>query len=164
MIIIKDSSKAIEIRKIRNYGKFIDKKGATKHFLPAFPNARLNEYSATIANSVLKHYSYLLNLKIKIANFYDSKIDDDLIFSSMYNTDTNTQFSYYKYISFLKDSKFKTAQVYDHHNQLISILKDNNISYKFYGEEEYSRNHICLPITYTMKIEDAQEILDNTTN
>ena len=61
-----------------------------------------------------------------------------------------------------KESKFKTAQVYDYQNQLISILKDNNLSYKFFGEEEYSRNHICLPITYTMNIKDAREILDNT--
>ena len=162
IIIIKDSSKAIKIRKIRDYGKFIDKKGATKHYLPAFPNARLNEYSATIANTILKHYFDLLDKKIKIANFYDSKIDNSLVFSNIYKEDTITQFSYYKYICFLKDSKFKTAQVYDHHNQLISILNDNSLSYKFFGEEEYSRSHICLPITYSMTIKDAQEILDNT--
>ena len=162
IIIIKDSSKASEIRKIRDYGKFIDKKGVTKHFLPAFPNARLNEYSAAIANTVLKHYFELLSFKINIANFYNSKIDENLIFSKIYKKNTNTQFSYYKYICFLKDSKYKTAQVYDNPNQLISILKDNNLSYEFFGEEEYSRNHICLPITYSMKIKDAQEILDNT--
>ncbi len=162
MIIIKDSSKAIKIRKIRDYGKFIDQQGNTKHFLPAFPNARLNEYSAAVANTVLKHYFDLLSLKIKIANFYNSKIDNNLLFSKIYNEDTVAQFSFYKYITFLKDSKFKTAQVYDRHNQLVSILKDNNLDYEFFGEEEYSRNHICLPITYSMQIKDAEEILDNT--
>ena len=130
--------------------------------MPAFPNARLNEYSATVANTILKHYFHLLNLKIKIANFYDSKIDDSLVFSNIYKEDTITQFSYYKYICFLKDSKFKTAQVYDTDNQLISILKDNLIEYKFIGEEEYAKEHICLPITYSMTFENAQMILDNT--
>ena len=163
MIIVKNSAKAFEIRKIRDYGKFIDKKGLTKHYLPAFPNARLNEYSATIANTVLKHYFELLSLKIKIANFYDSNIDNNLIFSKIYNKKTITQFSYYKYICFLKDSKFKTAQVYDYPNQLVSILNDNNLSYEFFGEEEYSRCHTCLPITYSMTIKDAEEILNNVT-
>ena len=161
MIIIKDPNKAIEISKIRDYGKFIDKKGSTKHYLPAFPNARLNEYSATIANTVLKYYFDLLSMKTKIANFYDSNIDNDLIFSNIYNTNTITQFSYYKYICFLNDSKFKTAQVYDYENQLISIMNDNNLNYLFFGEEKYSRSHVCLPITYSMTINDAKEILNN---
>lgn len=162
MIIIKDNNVANKIRKIRDYGKFKDENGATKHFLPAFPNARLNEYSATIANTILKHYPDLLKMKIKIANYYNSKIDKELIFSKIYKNDILTQFSYYKYICFLKDSKFKTAQVYDTDNQLISILKDNLIEYKFIGEEEYAKEHICLPITYSMTFENAQMILDNT--
>ena len=162
MIIIKDHNIAQKIKKIRDYGKFKDAKGSIKHILPAFPNARLNEYSATIANTILKHYSDLLKFKIKIANFYNTKIDGELIFSKIYNEDMITQFSYYKYICFLKNSKFKTAQVYDKDNQLISILKDNFINYKFFGEDEFAREHICLPITYSMTIEDAQIILDNT--
>ena len=64
---------------------------------------------------------------------------------------------------FLKDSKFKTAQVYDYPNQLISILNDNNLGYEFFGEEKYSRCHTCLPITYSMTIKDAEEILNNVT-
>ena len=161
MIIIKDRNIANEIRKIRDYGKFKDAKGATKHILPAFPNARLNEYSATIANTILKHYSDLLRYKIKIANFYNSKIDGELIFSKIYSNDIITEFSYYKYICFLENSKFKTSQVYDKDNQLISIFKDNSLKYKFFGEEEFSREHICLPITYSMTQKDAQMILDN---
>ena len=156
------SSEAIKIRKIRDYGKFIDKKGATKHYLPAFPNARLNEYSATIANTILKHYFHLLNLKIKIANFYDSKIDDNLFFQTFIKKIRSRNFLTINIYVFLKDSKFKTAQVYDRHNQLISILNDNSLSYKFFGEEEFSRSHICLPITYSMTIKDAQEILNHT--
>ena len=46
MIIIKDLEKANLIKKMRNYGKYIDKVGFTKHQLPAFPNGRLNEFSA----------------------------------------------------------------------------------------------------------------------
>ena len=42
MIIIKDPKIANKIRKIKDYGKFKDNKGSTKHILPAFPNARLN--------------------------------------------------------------------------------------------------------------------------
>jgi len=162
MIIIKDQNIANKIRRIRDYGKFKDAKGATKHSLPAFPNARLNEYSASVANTILKHYSDLLRLKMKIANFYNSKIEGELIFSKIYSKDIITQFSYYKYICFLKGSKYKTGQVYDSDNQLISILKDNFLNYKFFGEEELARDHICLPITYSMTIDDARMILDNT--
>ena len=86
-----------------------------------------------------------------------------MIFSKIYKEDTITQFSYYKYICFLNDSKYKTQQVYDRDNQLISILNDNNLSYEFFGEEEYSRCHTCLPITYSMTIKDAEEILKNVT-
>ena len=161
MIMIKDYSKAKEIRKIRDYGKFIDKKGKTKHILPAFPNARLNEYSAGIANTILKNYSNLLRLKIKIADFYNSKIEEDLVLSSIYEEDMRPQFSYYKYICFLKKSKYKTAQVYDFDNQIVTILDDNDLNYKFFGDEKYARSHICLPITYSMTINDAQEILAN---
>lgn len=162
MIIIKDRNIANEIRKIRDYGKFKDANGATKHILPAFPNARLNEYSATVANTILKNYSDLLRFKTKIANYYNSRIDDELIFSKIYSDEIITEFSYYKYITFFKESKFKTAQVYDSDNQLISILKDNFLKYKFFGEDEFARDHICLPITYSMSTDDAQMILDNT--
>ena len=65
MIIIKDNVYAKKIKKMRDYGKVIGKNGVTRHLLPAFPNARLNEYSATVANTILKHYSYLVNLKKK---------------------------------------------------------------------------------------------------
>ena len=39
--------------------------------------------------------------------------------------------------------------------------KDNDLNYKFFGEEEFAKEHICLPITYSMTIEDAQIVLDN---
>ena len=162
MIIIKDRNIANEIRKIRDYGKFKDANGATKHILPAFPNARLNEYSATVANTILKNYTDLLRFKTKIANYYNSRIDNELIFSKIYSDEIITEFSYYKYITFFKESKYKTAQVYDSDNQLISILKDNSLKYKFFGEDEFARDHICLPITYSMSTDDAQMILDNT--
>ena len=162
MIIIKDNVYAKKIKKMRDYGKVIGKNGVTRHLLPAFPNARLNEYSATVANTILKHYSYLVNLKKEIANFYDNEIDNNLIFSKIYKKNTNVEFSYYKYICYLQDSKYKTAQVYDKDNQLISILKDNDLNFEFFGDKEFAREHICLPITYSMNLMDAQEILNNT--
>ena len=161
MVILKKPEIAEKIRKMRDYGKFVDKKGKTKHILPAFPNARLNEYSAVITNTILKNYLNLLSLKIKIADFYNSKIQENLFFSSIYKEDMRPQFSYYKYICFLNNSKFKTSQVYDSDNQLISIFKDNDLNFKFFGEEEFAKEHICLPITYSMTIEDAQIVLDN---
>ena len=76
MVIVKNKMVGDKIRRMRDYGKSLED-DSTKHFLPAFPNARLNEFSASVANTILKNYEYLINLKAKIANFYDSRIDEN---------------------------------------------------------------------------------------
>ena len=161
LVIIKDKEKANCIRKMKDYGKFINYEGKVKHFLPAYPNARLNEFSAGIANVILKNYSDLIYKKRKIANLYDSNLQKDLLLSNQYDDSINFEPSYYKYICFLNESKYKTSQVYDKDNQLLSIFKDNAINYTFIGENEFSKEHICLPITYSMTEEDAINVLRN---
>ena len=162
IIIIKDKDKAQLMQRIRDYGKFIDKNGSTRHYLPAFPNARLNEFSATVINTLIRHYENLKDNKKKIAKFYDSNLDKSLTHSRIYPKSLKVELSFYKYICFLKYSKFQTAQVYDKENQLISIFRDNNINFKFIGEKEYSFQHICLPITYSMTLDDAKKVIENS--
>ena len=162
LIIIKDKYKAKLIKKIRDYGKFKDDDGSIKHLLPAFPNARLNEFSAVVVNTILENYELLIASKRKIAAFYDTSLDENHILSKIYPKNLNLELSFYKYICFLDYSKYKTAQVYDRDNQLISIFKDNNIKFKFIGEQEYSVEHICLPITYSMTLDDAEKVIKNS--
>ena len=47
---------------------------------------------------------------------------------------TNISPSYYKYISFIADSSTKTSPVYDHANQINSILDENSYPYTFVGD------------------------------
>ena len=161
MVIIKDKSKAIVIEKMRDYGKFKDDKGFTRHLLPAFPNARLNEFSSCIINTVLRNYVSILNSKEKVANLYYSKLDKNLFLTKIYPEDLDIEISFYKLICFLEKSKYQTAQVYDRENQLISIFRDNNIKFKFFGDKEFAYKHICLPITCNMTEEDVNEVLKN---
>ncbi len=162
LVIIKNQKKAFEIEKIRDYGKFKDEKGFTRHLLPAFPNARLNEFAASIINTILRNYNSLLSSKKKVANFYNSKLDKNLLLTKIYPEDLDIEISFYKFICFLEKSKYQTAQVYDKENQLISIFRDNDIKFKFFGDKEFANEHICLPITYSMSEKDTEEVIKNT--
>ena len=161
LIIIKDKNKASMIKKMRDYGKFKDNKGVIRHLLPAFPNARLNEFSATVINTILRNYSALLNSKKNVANFYNSKLDENLLLTKIYPKGLEIDLSFYKFICFLDESKYQTAQVYDEENQLISIFRDNDINFKFFGDKEFAAKHICLPITCNMSEKDTIEVLNN---
>ena len=161
LVIIKNENKANTIKKMRDYGKFKDSKGVTRHLLPAFPNARLNEFSASVINTILSNYDSILNSKKKIANFYNSKLDENLLLTRIYPKSQEIDLSFYKFICFLDESKYHTAQVYDKENQLISIFKDNGINFRFFGDKEFATKHICLPITSNMSEEDTIEVLNN---
>ncbi|MDC3119130.1 DegT/DnrJ/EryC1/StrS family aminotransferase [Prochlorococcus sp. AH-716-K03] len=162
LAIIKNKSKAFEIEKMRDYGKSKDENGSTRHLLPAFPNARLNEFAACIVNTILRNYISILNAKKKVSNLYHSKLDNNLLLTRIYPDDLEIEASYYKFICFLEKSKYQTAPVYDRENQLISIFRDNNINFEFIGDKEFAYNHICLPITCNMTEKDIDEILNNT--
>ena len=161
MVIIKNKNKAFEIERMRDYGKFKDDNGFTRHLLPAFPNARLNEFAACIINTIFRNYNSILNSKKKVANLYNSKLDSNLLLTKIYPKDLEIEISFYKFICFLEKSKYQTAQVYDKENQLISIFRDNNIKFQFFGDKEFSYKHICLPITSNMNENNVKEVLDN---
>ena len=146
---------------MRDYGKFKDDNGLTRHLLPAFPNARLNEFAACVINTIFRNYNSILNSKKKVANLYNSKLDSNLLFTKIYPENLEIEMSFYKFICFLEKSKYQTAQVYNKENQLISIFRDNNLKFRFFGDKEFSYNHICLPITCNMTENDIEKVLKN---
>ena len=69
--------------------------------------------------------------------------------------------SYYKYISFITDSPTKTSPVYDHTNQITSILDENSYPYTFIGETSSWVPHVCLPITPSMNESDIYDVISS---
>ena len=74
-VILKDESKAKQASRLRDYGKYpLD--GSLHHSLPALPNARMNDFSAAIANVIIDNYKSIIQHKEELADIYDSKLGD----------------------------------------------------------------------------------------
>ncbi len=156
MVFVKNQGVAIKLKKMRDYGKEkINNK--ILHKLPAVSNARLNEFSAAIALTILKNYEEIKEKRNRIAEIYNKSLPKELIYQI--NPKFTQELSHYKYITFIKSNKYSVSPVYDKENQLYSILKDNNIKFKFIGNNPYGIKHICLPISPNMNEEDACNVL-----
>lgn len=158
MVFFKDKKVAAKVKQIRDYGK---EKSNDKilHKLPAVSNGRLNNFSASIVLTFLKNYKKVITQKKKIAKIYDTHIPKKYIYQC--KTTYKKEVSYYKYITFLKDNKYSVSPVYDEENQLFSILKFNNINFKFVGDNPLGVKHICLPITPNMVTRDAIKVVES---
>lgn len=158
MVFFKDKKLAAKVKQIRDYGK---EKSNEKilHKLPAVSNGRLNNFSAAIVLTFLKNYKKVISHKKKIAKIYDSHIPKKYIYQ--YQTSFKQEVSYYKYITFLKDNKYSVSSVYDEENQLFSILKYNNIKFKFVGDNPLGVKHICLPIIPSMVTSDVIKVIES---
>mgnify|MGYP001485108086 CR=1 FL=1 len=158
MLLIKSKKLANKAFQIRDYGK-IFKDSKTLHRLPAVSNGRLNEFSAAIVSVFLENYNYIYEKRKKICEFYNASIPDNLIYQ--YNNNFDQDISFYKYITFLKSSKYEVSKVYDLENQLYSILRDNDIKFIFIGENPYGVEHLCLPVFPNMNNSHMKEIIKN---
>ena len=159
VVILKDFLKAEQASRLRDYGKYpLD--GSLHHSLPALPNARMNDFSAAIANVIINNYESIIQHKEKLANIYDSELSD-YSFKKINYTESVVSPSYYKYISFITDSPTKTSPVYDHANQINSILDENSYPYTFVGETFSWVPHVCLPITPSMNEGDIYNIISS---
>ena len=143
---IKDLARKVAL--IRDYGK-VNLNDKILHKLPAVSNGRLNEFSASIVSTFLENYKRIYLIRKEIASIYDDNIPNKLIYQKIF-TDRQ-KLSYYKYITFVNKNKFSVSKVYDKENQLFSILKDNEIYFKFIGENPLGVNHVCLPIFPNMQ-------------
>ena len=75
VVILKDSLKAEQASRLRDYGKYpVD--GQLHHSLPALPNARMNDFSAAIANVIINNYKSIIQHKEELADIYDSELGD----------------------------------------------------------------------------------------
>ena len=92
-----------------------------------------------------------------IANIYNNFLPEELIYQK--NNKFKKQLSLYKYITFLKSNKYAVSPVYDKENQLYSILKDNDLKFKFIGDNHHGVKHVCLPIFPNMNEFDAKNII-----
>ena len=130
MVFFKDKKLAAKVKQIRDYGK---EKSINKilHQLPAVSNGRLNNFSASIVLTFLKNYKKVITQKRKLQK-YAIPIPKKYIYQC--KTTYKKEVSHYKYITFLKDNKYSVSPVYDEENQLFSILKFNNINFKFVGD------------------------------
>ena len=143
MLLLKSNLLADEAFRIRDYGK-ISKNGRILHKLPALSNGRLNEFSAAIVSVFLENYNYIFRKRERIYKLYNSLIPKCSIYQ--YQNNFHQEISFYKYITYLKSSKYKVSGVYDSDNQLYSILKENDIKFKFIGDNPLGVKHLCLPI------------------
>ncbi len=120
----------------------------------------MNDFSAAIANVIINNYESIIQHKEKLANIYDSELSN-YSFKKINYTGHDISPSYYKYISFITDSLTKTSPVYDHANQINSILDENSYPYTFVGETFSWVPHVCLPITPSMNEDDIYNIISS---
>lgn len=159
LVILKDHVKAEQARRLRDYGKYpLD--GQLHHSLPALPNARMNDFSAAIANVIIDNYESIIQHKAELADIYDSELGE-YSFKNINYTGSVVSPSYYKYICFVPESSIKTSPVYDHTNQITSILDENSYPYIFVGETRSWTPHICLPLTPSMNTSDIYDIISS---
>ena len=78
-----------------------------------------------------------------------------------YRNKFDQEISFYKYITYLKSSKYKVSGVYDSDNQLYSILKENNIKFDFIGDNPFGVKHLCLPLFPSMNESDVHKVVNN---
>ena len=158
MLLMKSNFFADEALRMRDYGK-VSKNGRILHKLPAISNGRLSEFSAAIVSVFLENYPYVLEKRERIYKLYNSLIPESLIYQ--YENNFDQEISFYKYITYLKSSKYKVSGVYDSDNQLYSILKENDIKFKFIGDNPYGVKHLCLPLFPSMNESDVEKVVNN---
>ena len=158
MLLLKSKELADESLRIRDYGK-ISKNGRILHKLPALSNGRLNEFSAAIVSVFLENYNYIAKKREKIYKLYNSLIPTSSIYQ--YQNNFHQEISFYKYITYLKSSKYKVSGVYDSDNQLYSILKENDINFTFIGDNPLGVEHLCLPLYPSMSETDVKKVVNN---
>ena len=135
------------------------KMGRILHKLPALSNGRLNEFSAAIVSVFLENYNYIAKKREKIYELYNSLIPEGSIYQ--YQNNFHQEISFYKYITYLKSSKYKVSGVYDSDNQLYSILKENDINFTFIGDNPLGVEHLCLPLYPSMSELDVKKVVNN---
>ena len=59
----------------------------------------------------------------------------------------------------MNSNKYSVSPVYDKHNQIYSILKNNDIKFEFIGDNPWVK-HVCLPILPNMKKPDAIKVVE----
>ena len=158
MLLLKSNLLAGEALRIRDYGK-VFKNGRIIHQLPAVSNGRLSEFSAAIVSVFLENYNDILKKRERIYKLYNSLIPESLIYQ--YQNNFHQEISFYKYITYLKSSKYKVSGVYDSDNQIYSILKGNNIKFKFIGDNPLGVKHFCLPLFPSMNESDVKKVVNN---
>ena len=158
MLLLKSNLLADEALRIRDYGK-VSRNGRVFHQLPALSNGRLSEFSAAIVSVFLDNYNDILRKRESIYKLYNSLIPKCAIYQ--YENNFDQEISFYKYITYLKSSKYKVSGVYDSDNQLYSILKENNIEFKFIGDNPFGVKHLCLPLFSSMNVSDVEKVVNN---
>ena len=135
---------------MRDYGKYKED-NIIYHKLPASVNCRMNDFTATIVNTILDYYDELLEQKNCISNLYDDFFKSSSFLRVNYTDTSNIAPSYYKYIAFVVNTDICTSPVYDSPNQINSILDMNDYPYTFFGDSVFTP-HSCLPITASMDL------------
>ena len=156
LLLLKDLSLAAEAKRLRNYGKY-QSDNIIYHQLPASVNCRMNDFTASIVNTILDHYDQLLEHKHFIDSLYDRFFDSYSFLKQNYSSTNVVSPSYYKYIAFVDSAEVCTSPVYDLSNQISSILDSNNFPYTFIGNNHFT-HHSCLPITFSMDVHDVNTV------
>lgn len=159
LLILKDSNLAEEARKIRNYGKSLSG-SSTLHSLPAAPNLRMNEFAASIVNTILTHYDNIRESRSVVASHYDNYLKSKTWEASLQEQPVSIEPSFYKYICFDIKASICTSPVYDYDNQLTSILASNKYPFRLLGDPEYLIPHTCLPLAPSMTLNDVNQVMD----
>ena len=120
----------------------------------------MNDFSAAIANVIIDNYESIIQHKAELADIYDSELGE-YSFKNINYTGSVVSPSYYKYICFVPESSVKTSPVYDHTNQITSILDENSYPYIFVGETRSWIPHVCLPLTPSMNKSDIYDIISS---
>lgn len=160
ILILRNKCLSDEAKRIRNYGK-TSVNGSIIHSLPAATNFRMNEFTAAIVNTLVHYYDDVLELRYTISTLYDEFFQEKS-FIRNYDEPSAVLPSYYKYIVFNTRSDICTSPVYDHDNQLSTILRNNNVNFGLVGRENYFQEHTCLPIAPGMSTIDVSKVISSS--
>lgn len=139
----------------KNYGKSVTPSGDVDHNYPSLGNCRMSEFNAAVAFTLSENYNSLLSLRSQIASIYDEYLPACVI---KYRAPSGSVPSYYKYIVFHHTDGPRTSPVYDHSNQLTSILARNNINFYDPFPALTLPVHSALPIYPMLQHEIAKDI------
>ena len=167
MIVCNDENLDLKFRKFRDYGK----KSQWESFHTVLSsNYRMSNVTAAVGLGHISEYKNFLKRREEIADLYTKELSEKF---TKILPEKNSSSSWYKYTVFLPKNinkdKFKSKMkdlgvgipggVYDLPLHLQPVYEHLNLTGKLKNSEYVCRQHICLPIYPSLKIEEQKKVI-----